>query len=280
MKDLVGRRGRDPTGPRTARRGPPDGRCRRGAPAATPRGADEVVAPPHAAAMTAMLARMPKRRFCMGSPPNGLLPDDSRYRGPPHISTPLRLSRSVRIEPPARFGRWASSGASTDRVGALPVLSTALRRTVNSRPNKRSVGWSARRCQSGHGVSAPVIGAPAQVRLAGGRRLVQAADRGAVRGARDEVRGRLGLAGDRDQGVGEGVERLDRFGLGRLDQHPLLDDQREVDRRRVVAVVDEALGDVEGPDAGPLLDGRRRRDELVLAGAVVRDVVASRPADA
>ena len=34
-------------------------------------GADEVVAPPHAATMTAMLARMPKSRFCMDSPPNG-----------------------------------------------------------------------------------------------------------------------------------------------------------------------------------------------------------------
>ena len=36
-------------------------------------GADEVVAPPQAAAMTAMLARMPKSRFCMDSPPNGWL---------------------------------------------------------------------------------------------------------------------------------------------------------------------------------------------------------------
>jgi hypothetical protein len=38
-------------------------------------GADEVAAPPHAAEMTAMLATMPSRRFCMGSPPNGLLPE-------------------------------------------------------------------------------------------------------------------------------------------------------------------------------------------------------------
>ncbi len=34
-------------------------------------GAVEVVAPPHAATMTAMLAKMPNSRFCMDSPPNG-----------------------------------------------------------------------------------------------------------------------------------------------------------------------------------------------------------------
>jgi len=36
-------------------------------------GAEEVVAPPHAAAMTAMLARMPKSRLCILAPPNGWL---------------------------------------------------------------------------------------------------------------------------------------------------------------------------------------------------------------
>ena len=46
-------------------------------------GADVVEAPPQAATMTAMLAKMPKSRFCMNCPPNGwLYPIISRYRGP------------------------------------------------------------------------------------------------------------------------------------------------------------------------------------------------------
>ena len=53
-----------------------------------------------------------------------------------------------------------------------------------------------------------------------------------------------------DQRVSERVERLDRFGLRRLDEHALLDDQREVDGRRMEAVVDQPLGDVERAHAG------------------------------
>ena len=45
--------------------------------------------------------------------------------------------------------------------------------------------------------------------------------------------------------LGERVERLARLGLGRLDEQRLVDDQREVDRRRVKAVVEQALGEVE-----------------------------------
>src|SRR5436190_2061717 len=120
-------------------------------------GADEVEAPPHAAEMTAMLAMMPSRRFCMGSPSNGLLPDDSRYRGPSPSSTPMYLLARSEVEPPALFGRWASSSASTAWVGALPVLSTAPHGlSTHDLTNVRSVA-SEGMCQSGQGVSAPVM---------------------------------------------------------------------------------------------------------------------------
>ena len=55
--------------------------------------------------------------------------------------------------------------------------------------------------------------------------------------------------GDLDHGVDEGVERLLALGLGRLDHHGLGHDQREVDRRRMEAAVDQSLGDVDGVDA-------------------------------
>ena len=173
------------------------------------------------------------------------------------------IARQVRIEPPARFGLWASSDASTDRVGALPVLSTALRAlSTDDLTNVRS-GDLGRR-QSGQGVSAPVI--PRQRRF-GWRAAVASSRRrtGALCGAPVTRSGVASASrGDRDQRIGERIERLDRFGLGRLDQHPLLDDQREVDRRRVEAVVDQPLGDVEGADAGLLLDGRGRATNSCL----------------
>src|SRR6188474_2195496 len=48
-------------------------------------GADEELAPPHAATMTATLAKMPNSRFCMDTPPNGFLTRRLRYRGPPAL---------------------------------------------------------------------------------------------------------------------------------------------------------------------------------------------------
>src|SRR5207247_676797 len=81
------------------------------------------------------------------------------------------------------------------------------------------------------------------------------------------------LGGDGDQRIGERIERLDRLGLGRLDQHPLLDREREVDRGRVEALVDQALRDVERPDAGPLLEARCGGAAFVLAASVAGVVV-------
>ena len=53
---------------------------------------------------------------------------------------------------------------------------------------------------------------------------------------------------DADHRVGERVERLAALGLGGLDHERLVDDQREVDRRRVEAVVHQPLGDVQRSD--------------------------------
>ena len=82
-----------------------------------------------------------------------------------------------------------------------------------------------------------------------------------------------GLAGDREHRVGELVERLLRLGLGRLDHQRLGDVQREVDRRRMEAVVHQPLRDVER--AGPvlLLEAARGEHELVHAEAVEGQVI-------
>ena len=73
----------------------------------------------------------------------------------------------------------------------------------------------------------------------------------------------LGLTGGLEVGVRERVQRLSRFRLGGLDHHGLLDDQREVNGRRMESEVDHPLGHIEGPYTGPLLERLRGRDELV-----------------
>ena len=68
---------------------------------------------------------------------------------------------------------------------------------------------------------------------------------GVVYGALRAIYGIVGrLREDLGDRLGERVERLARLGLGRLDQQRLVDEQREVDRRRVEAVVEQALGEV------------------------------------
>ena len=61
------------------------------------------------------------------------------------------------------------------------------------------------------------------------------------------------------------------LGLGRLDHHRLVDEQREVDRRRVVSEVEQALGDVERLDVELALCWRGAEHVLVLGGAVELD---------
>jgi hypothetical protein len=68
------------------------------------------------------------------------------------------------------------------------------------------------------------------------------------RGAKDRrgleaLVARLGALGDRAQRGDELVERRLGFGLGRLDQHRAVDDQREIHGHRVEALVDQRLGE-------------------------------------
>jgi hypothetical protein len=74
-----------------------------------------------------------------------------------------------------------------------------------------------------------------------------------------------GLVEDRRDRVDERVERLAGLRLGRLDEQRLVDDEREVHRRRVHAVVEQALGEVQRADAELLLHRRPGEDELVHA---------------
>ena len=60
---------------------------------------------------------------------------------------------------------------------------------------------------------------------------------------------RLGPLRDRAQRADELVERRLALGLGRLDQHRAVDDEREIHRHRVEALVDQPLGDVERREA-------------------------------
>jgi len=87
--------------------------------------------------------------------------------------------------------------------------------------------------------------APAQVGLAGGAGRVDAPDERFVRRAFDEGGVRVDLARDGVQRGGEVVQCFLVLRLGRLGHQALLHHLRPVDGRRVEAVVDQALGDVE-----------------------------------
>ena len=125
----------------------------------------------------------------------------------------------------------------------------------------------------GHGVRRAGHRAPAQVGLAGRRRLVEAPNRRVVRRRAQQLR----VAGGpplRRRGAPRRRHRgLERLRLRRLDEQALLDDQREVDRRRMEAVVDEALGDVERAHAGLVPDGRAVATNSCLQGRGVGQLV-------
>src|SRR5256714_1407144 len=83
----------------------------------------------------------------------------------------------------------------------------------------------------------------------------------------------LCLARDGEHRVTECVQRFLRLGLRRLDHQRLGDDQREVDRRRMEAVVHQALRDVEGRDPVLALERARAEHELMHAKPVERQAV-------
>ena len=64
-----------------------------------------------------------------------------------------------------------------------------------------------------------------------------------------------GLVGDALERLGQGLEGLGALGLGGLDHQGLVHDEREVDGRGVEALLQQALGHVEGPHPVGLLEG-------------------------
>ncbi len=77
----------------------------------------------------------------------------------------------------------------------------------------------------------------------------------------------LGFLGDLDQRIGEGIQRVLVLGLGRLDHQRLVDDEREVVRRRVELVVHQPLGDIQGADVAAFEASFRH--ELMHADTVI-----------
>src|SRR4051812_35706400 len=98
--------------------------------------------------------------------------------------------------------------------------------------------------------------------VAVGRNLVEAPHRRRVRSALRDARVLARLVQDRVDRLGESIERLAGLRLGRLDHQRLVDQEWEIDRRRVHAEVEQALRDVECLDAELLLRGRAGEYEL------------------
>ena len=105
-------------------------------------GADEVVAPPHAAAMTATLAKMPKRRLL-----HGFSSERVTYPMTPATATRPRLRGRSSCMPSGRASRSKRSdgrAAATARIGSVrcryyPQRSRGL---STDAPNERSYGGS------------------------------------------------------------------------------------------------------------------------------------------
>ena len=72
--------------------------------------------------------------------------------------------------------------------------------------------------------------------------------------------------------VNEVIECLLRLGFRRLYHDALVEQQGEVDSGRMVAIVEQALGDVERGDTGALV-GQAIKDKLMLAHRVDGQVV-------
>ena len=184
----------------------------------------------------------------------------------------LRARERPTVSTPADLGGGRATLAERRRPGRA-----ALRGGRGARAGRASTATCSRRCSSSSRScrSAPSCVEPASVerladdraggsprpRRGGGPGSCRARSR-AISGSRS-ASARISL--DR---LGERVERLPRLGLGRLDHQRLVDEQREVDRRRVEAEVEQALGDVERLHPELALRRRAGEDELVHAGAV------------
>ena len=150
-------------------------------------------------------------------------------------------ARRTPRSPPPRPGcrRTARRWRRAPRARARPERRSPLR----PRRSGSRTGWSG--CSDD--------------RVAGGGGLVEPPDRRRVRRVPGDLGILAGLAQDLRDDLGEPVERLLRLGLGRLDQQRLVDDQREVDGRRVDAEVEQPLGEVERLDRAARASSARRR---------------------
>src|SRR6185369_9807055 len=86
---------------------------------------------------------------------------------------------------------------------------------------------------------------PPQDGPASGPRLAESAEPRVVGRLADSRRVLRRFLRDRQHRVDERIERILALGLRRLDHQRTLHDQRKIDRRRVEAVVEEPLRDVE-----------------------------------
>jgi 23S rRNA (adenine2503-C2)-methyltransferase len=212
-------------------------------------------APEQARALAELLGRDHFKVNLIPYNPTGLYEGSSRERiaafrhelERARVPVTVRLTRGRDIEPPA--------DSSRPRPGS---------------DAGRSLGRSRRR----HGVGLRVLlEAVLDDRSLRRAHLVEPSHGPVVRCLLQELRLLRRLSGNREHRVTEGVEGLLRLGLRRLDHERLGDDEREVDRRRVEAVVHQPLCDIERGAAVLALHRPRREHELVHAEALERQVV-------
>ena len=142
------------------------------------------------------------------------------------------VEQARRVRGPSR----APSGPRRTRsASASPRTGRASRRGRGAR--LRAACASARRLR------------PSELEVARGPRLVEAPDGGGDGRLVEELGSSCASRGRLRSAVGERVERLLRLGLGRLDHERLLDDEREVDGRRVEAEIDQRAW--RRPSRGP-----------------------------
>ena len=149
------------------------------------------------------------------------------------VSTPLRLGGGRgarrRRDPESRSLR-GRRGAGAGRRARRPVRA----------------GAGARAGASGGALAGAALEPAGGHRPAAGRRLVEATNRGRVRRVAGDLRVALGLGEDLLDRVRQRVEALLGLRLSGLEHQRLVDQQREVDGRRVKAEVEQPLGDVQG----------------------------------
>ena len=220
---------------------------------------------------------------------------ERRRSDPPLLLARRRNSRSIAKclnSSPCAFSMiaFASASRSTEmRCSYQPIASASSTSDVIMRANvrvscaalpaARGTGSGIRRLSGlrvdGHLLPArPDVLKPVPDDLVLRRaHLVEPLDGPRVRGFVDELRCICRLARDREHRVAEGVERLLRLRLGRLDHQRLGHDEREVHGRWMEPVVHQPLRDIERADAVLLLQVARAEHELVHAEPVVQNVV-------